>query len=346
LPARARPVSGARGGRRFFSPEWRVFLSPMRSYLDFEKPVAELEAKIEELRAMQAEGEAVAIGDELARLEAKAAQALKDLYANLTPWQKTQVARHPERPHCLDYVAGLLTEFTPFAGDRKFGEDAAIVGGFGRFRGESVCVIGHEKGSSTESRIKHNFGMARPEGYRKAARLMGMADRFGIPVVSLVDTAGAYPGIDAEQRGQAEAIARSTQACLELGVPNVAVIVGEGGSGGAIAIATANRVLMLEHAIYSVISPEGAASILWHDSAKAQDAATGMKITAQDMARFGVIDAIVGEPTGGAHRDAGAAIAATGEAIATALTGLGNLDRGEVRRHRREKFLALGRTLS
>ena len=317
----------------------------MRSYLDFEKPVAELEAKIEELRAMQAGGDAVAIGDELTRLEAKAAQALKDLYANLTPWQKTQVARHPERPHCLDYVAGLLTEFTPFAGDRKFGEDAAIVGGFGRFRGESVCLIGHEKGSTTESRIKHNFGMARPEGYRKAARLMGMADRFGIPVISLVDTAGAYPGIDAEQRGQAEAIARSTQACLALGVPNVAVIVGEGGSGGAIAIATANRVLMLEHAIYSVISPEGAASILWRDTAKAQDAATGMKITAQDMVRFGVIDAIVGEPTGGAHRDAGAAIAATGEAIATALTGLGNLDRDEVRRHRRDKFLALGRTL-
>jgi acetyl-CoA carboxylase carboxyl transferase subunit alpha len=217
----------------------------MRSYLDFEKPVAELEAKIEELRAMQAGGDAVAIGDELTRLEAKAAQALKDLYANLTPWQKTQVARHPERPHCLDYVAGLLTEFTPFAGDRKFGEDAAIVGGFGRFRGQAVCVLGHEKGSSTENRIKHNFGMARPEGYRKAARLMGMADRFDIPVISLVDTPGAYPGIDAEERGQAEAIARSTQACLELGVPNVAVIVGEGGSGGAIAIATANRVLML-----------------------------------------------------------------------------------------------------
>jgi acetyl-CoA carboxylase carboxyl transferase subunit alpha len=318
----------------------------MRSYLDFEKPVAELEAKIEELRAMQAGGDAVAIGDELARLEAKAAQALKDLYANLTPWQKTQVARHPERPHCLDYVAGLLTEFTPFAGDRKFGEDAAIVGGFGRFGGTAVCVIGHEKGSSTEGRLKHNFGMARPEGYRKAARLMGMADRFDIPVISLVDTPGAYPGVDAEERGQAEAIARSTQACLELGVPNVAVIVGEGGSGGAIAIATANRVLMLEHAIYSVISPEGAASILWRDTAKAQDAATSMKITAQDMARFGVIDTIVGEPTGGAHRDADAAIAATGEAIATALVSLGNLDRDEIRRHRRDKFLALGRALS
>jgi acetyl-CoA carboxylase carboxyl transferase subunit alpha len=318
----------------------------MRSYLDFEKPVAELEAKIEELRAMQAGGDAVAIGDELARLEARAGQALKDLYANLTPWQKTQVARHPERPHCLDYVAGLLTEFTPFAGDRKFGEDAAVIGGFGRFRGEAVCVIGHEKGSTTEGRLKHNFGMARPEGYRKAARLMGMADRFGLPVISLVDTPGAYPGVDAEARGQAEAIARSTQACLELGVPNVAVIVGEGSSGGAIAIATANRVLMLEHAIYSVISPEGAASILWHDTSKAQDAATSMKITAQDMARFGVIDTIVNEPTGGAHRDAEAAIAATGEAIAGALVSLGNLDRDEIRRHRRDKFLALGRALS
>jgi acetyl-CoA carboxylase carboxyl transferase subunit alpha len=318
----------------------------MRSYLDFEKPVAELEAKIEELRAMQAGGNAVAIGDELARLEARAGQALRDLYANLTPWQKTQVARHPERPHCLDYMAGLLTEFTPFAGDRKFGEDAAVIGGFGRFRGEAVCVIGHEKGSTTEGRLKHNFGMARPEGYRKAARLMGMADRFGLPVISLVDTPGAYPGVDAEARGQAEAIARSTQACLELGVPNVAVIVGEGSSGGAIAIATANRVLMLEHAIYTVISPEGAASILWHDTSKAQDAATSMKITAQDMARFGVIDAIVSEPTGGAHRDIEAAIAATGEAIAGALVSLGNLDRDEIRRHRRDKFLALGRALS
>src|SRR5262245_53665142 len=317
----------------------------MRSYLEFEKPVAELEAKIEELRAMQAGGDAVAIGDELARLEAKAAQALKDVYANLTPWQKTQVARHPERPHCLDYVAGLLTEFTPFAGDRKFGEDAAIVGGFGRFRGEAVCVLGHEKGSSTESRLKHNFGMARPEGYRKAVRLMGMADRFGLPVISLVDTPGAYPGIDAEARGQAEAIARSTQACLELGVPNVAVIVGEGSSGGAIAIATANRVLMLEHAIYTVISPEGAASILWHDTAKAQEAATGMKITAQDMIRFGVIDRIVTEPAGGAHRDPAAAIAATGEAIAIALGELTGLDRETVRRQRREKFLAIGRAI-
>jgi acetyl-CoA carboxylase carboxyl transferase subunit alpha len=228
----------------------------MRSYLDFEKPVGELEQKIEELRAMQASGD-VSVADEIERLEAKAVQTLTELYENLTPWQKTQVARWPTRPHCLDYVAALITDFTPLAGDRKFGDDEAIVGGFGRFRGESVCIIGQEKGATTESRLKHNFGMARPEGYRKAVRLMDMADRFGIPVIALVDTAGAYPGIGAEERGQAEAIARSTDACLMLGVPNVAVILGEGGSGGAIAIATANRVLMLEHAIYSVISPEG-----------------------------------------------------------------------------------------
>src|SRR5712691_7528702 len=317
----------------------------MRSYLDFEKPVAELEAKVEELRAMAETGSAVAVGEEINRLEVKAALALKELYADLTPWQKTQVARHPQRPHCLDTIAGRIGNFIPLAGDRKFGDDPAIVGGFGRFRGESVCVIGHEKGSDTESRLKHNFGMARPEGYRKAERLMRMADRFGIPVLSLVDTAGAYPGIGAEERGQAEAIARSTNASLELGVPNVAVVIGEGGSGGAIAIATANRVLMLEHAIYSVISPEGAASILWRDTAKAQEAATGMKITADDMVRFGVIDQIVTEPPGGAHRDPAAAIASTGEAIANALVELSGLDRETVRRQRREKFLAIGRML-
>src|SRR6187200_2899988 len=237
----------------------------MRSYLDFEKPVAELEAKVEELRAMGESGDAVAISEEISRLETKAALALKELYADLTPWQKTQVARHPQRPHCFDYVNGLITSFIPFAGDRKFGEDSAIVAGFGRFRGESVCVIGHEKGADTESRIKHNFGMARPEGYRKAVRLMEMADRFGLPVITLVDTAGAYPGIGAEERGQAEAIARSTDACLSLGVPNVAIVTGEGMSGGAIAITTANKVLMFEHAIYSVISPEAASSILWRD---------------------------------------------------------------------------------
>jgi len=317
----------------------------MRSYLDFEKPVAELEAKVEELRALESGESAVAISEEIGRLEAKAAQTLKDLYAGLTPWQKPQVARHPERPHCLDYVAALITDFAPLAGDRKFGDDEAIIGGFGRFRGDSICVIGHEKGSSTESRLKHNFGMARPEGYRKAERLMDMADRFGIPVLSLVDTAGAYPGIGAEERGQAEAIARSTDACLNLGVPNIAVIIGEGGSGGAIAIAAANRVIMLEHAIYSVISPEGAASILWRDTAKAQEAATNMKITALDLTRFGVIDQIVTEPLGGAHRDPPAAIASTGEAIAGALDELKGLDRETVRRKRREKFLAIGRSI-
>jgi acetyl-CoA carboxylase carboxyl transferase subunit alpha len=317
----------------------------MRTYLDFEKPVAELEAKVEELRAMAAAGNATDIADDIGRLETKAAQALRALYAELTPWQKTQVARHPQRPHCLDYIQALVPEFIAFAGDRKFSEDEAIVGGFGRFRGESICVIGHEKGSSTESRLKHNFGMARPEGYRKAVRLMEMADRFDIPVLALIDTAGAYPGIDAEERGQAEAIARSTDACLNLGVPNVAVILGEGGSGGAVAIATANRVLMLEHAIYSVISPEGAASILWRDTTKAQDAATNMKITAADLTVFGIIDGIVTEPIGGAHRDPAAAIAATGEVVAKAFAELKGLDRETVRRQRRDKFLAIGRGL-
>jgi acetyl-CoA carboxylase carboxyl transferase subunit alpha len=318
----------------------------MRSYLDFEKPVAELEAKVEELRAMQAAGNGADITDDIGRLETKAALALRDLYAELTPWQKTQVARHPQRPHCLDYIAALVPDFIALAGDRKFGEDEAIVGGFGRFRGESICVIGHEKGSTTEARLKHNFGMARPEGYRKAVRLMEMADRFDIPVLCLVDTAGAYPGIDAEERGQAEAIARSTEACLNLGVPNVAVILGEGGSGGAVAIATANRVLMLEHAIYSVISPEGAASILWRDTTKAQDAATNMKITAADLTEFGIIDGVVTEPIGGAHRNPAAAIAAAGEAVANAFADLKGLDRDAVRRKRRDKFLAIGRGLA
>jgi acetyl-CoA carboxylase carboxyl transferase subunit alpha len=318
----------------------------MRSYLDFEKPVAELEAKVEELRALQAEGDAIGVGEEIGRMQAKAAAALEDLYATLTPWQKTHVARHPQRPHCLDYIAALLTEFVPLAGDRKHGDDPAIIGGFGRFRGDSVCVIGQEKGSDTDSRLKHNFGMARPEGYRKAVRLMTMADRFDIPVIALIDTAGAYPGIGAEERGQAEAIARSTEACLEIGVPNVAVIIGEGGSGGAVAIATANKVIMLEHAIYSVISPEGAASILWRDTARAQDAASAMKITAQDLARFGVVDSIVPEPIGGAHREPAAAIMATGEAIAAALAELRQLDRAAIVRHRRDKFLAIGRALT
>src|SRR6201747_1840626 len=315
----------------------------MRSYLDFEKPVAELDAKVEELRALAAGGSD--IGEEISSIEEKSVQALKDLYASLTPWQKTLVARHPQRPHLGDFIDALITEFTPLAGDRKFSEDPAIVGGFGRFRGDSICIIGHEKGSSTESRLKHNFGMARPEGYRKAERLMQMADRFGIPVLSLVDTAGAYPGIGAEERGQAEAIARSTDACLSLGVPNVAVIIGEGGSGGAIAIATANRVLMLEHAIYSVISPEAASSILWRDGTKAQEAATSMKITAQDMLRFGVIDSILKEPSGGAPRDPAAIIATTGDAIAQAFNDLRGLDAAAIRQQRRQKFLDIGRKL-
>jgi acetyl-CoA carboxylase carboxyl transferase subunit alpha len=317
----------------------------MRSYLDFEKPVAEIEAQLDELRAVETPESTPAIREEIGRLEAKAAQTLKDLYASLTPWQKTQVARHPDRPRCLDYVRTLITDFVALAGDRKFGDDEAIVGGFGRFRGESICVLGHEKGSTTEERLKHNFGMARPEGYRKAMRLMEMADRFGIPILSLVDTEGAYPGIGAEERGQAEAIARSTETCLELGVPNIAVIIGVGGSGGAIAVATANRVLMLEHAFYSVISPEGAASILWRDTAKAQEAATSMKITAQDLTRFGVIDRIVTEPIGGAHRDPATTIASTGEAIAHAIEELKGLDPDTVRKQRREKFLAIGRTI-
>jgi acetyl-CoA carboxylase carboxyl transferase subunit alpha len=256
------------------------------------------------------------------------------------------VARHPQRPHCLDYIAAMITEFVPLAGDRKHGDDPAVIGGFGRFHGESVCVIGHEKGSDTDSRLKHNFGMARPEGYRKAVRLMTMADRFDIPVIALIDTAGAYPGIGAEERGQAEAIARSTEACLEIGVPNVAAIIGEGGSGGAVAIATANKVIMLEHSIYSVISPEGAASILWRDTTRAQDAASAMKITAQDLARFGVVDTIVPEPIGGAHREPAAAVAATGEAIAIALAELRQLDRAAVVQQRRAKFLAIGRALT
>jgi acetyl-CoA carboxylase carboxyl transferase subunit alpha len=318
----------------------------MRSYLDFEKPVAELEAKIEELRAMQSSGDAIAINEEIGRIEVKAALALKELYGELTPWQKTQVARHPQRPHYVDYISGLITDFVPLAGDRKYGEDQAIVGGFGRFRGKSVCVIGQEKGSDTDGRLKHNFGMARPEGYRKAARLMGMADHFDVPVIALIDTPGAYPGIGAEERGQAEAIARSTEACLEMGVANVAAIIGEGGSGGAIALATANRVIMLEHSVYSVISPEGAASILWRDTSKAQDAASGMKITAQDLEQFGIVDTIVPEPSGGAHRDPAATIAATGHAIGDALAELRGLDRSTITRLRREKFLAIGRSVT
>jgi len=317
----------------------------MRAYLDFEKPVAELESKLDELRAIAAGGDHKGLADDIRKLEVKTQEALRTLYASLTPWQKTQVARHAERPHCVDYIRHLVTDFTPLAGDRCFGEDEAIIGGFGRFNGQSICVLGQEKGSDTESRLRHNFGMARPEGYRKAIRLMEMADRFRIPVLSLIDTAGAYPGIDAEERGQAEAIARSTEACLGLGSPNIAIVIGEGGSGGAVAIATANRVAMLEHSIYSVISPEGAASILWRDSTKAQDAATNMKITAQDLLKFGIIDQIIAEPVGGAHRDPQAAIASAGKVIEAAFAELSGRSAEELRTARAEKFLAIGRKL-
>ncbi len=315
----------------------------MRTYLDFEKPIAELESKVAELKAVAGDQHSVSIGEELAKLERKAREALEETYSGLTPWQKTQVARHPERPHFRHYIDALVEDFTPLAGDRFFAEDQAIVGGIGRLAGRSAMIIGHEKGSDTEGRIKHNFGMARPEGYRKAARLMEMADRFKLPVVSLVDTAGAYPGIGAEERGQAEAIARSTDTCLGLGVPIVAVIIGEGGSGGAVAIATANRVYMLEHAIYTVASPEAAASILWKDSTRAMDAATNMKITAQDLLKLGVIDGIIAEPIGGAHRDGSTVMRAAGETIAKALAAFDTLTPAEIRKQRREKFLSIGR---
>ena len=315
----------------------------MQSYLDFEKPVADLEGKIAELKALAATDQAVSIDEEVTRLTSRADEALLDIYRRLTPWQKTQVARHPQRPHFSDYVANLVTDWTPLAGDRKFGEDAALQAGFGRFNGQSVAILGQEKGSSTETRLRHNFGMARPEGYRKAVRIMDMADRFGIPLISFVDTAGAYPGIGAEERGQAEAIARSTERQLELGVPNLAIIIGEGGSGGAIAIATANRVLMLENAIYSAISPEAGASILWRDAAKAQDAANNMKITATDLLAFGVIDGIIPEPAGGAHRHHGDVMKNTAAAISQFLSSFpGTRSRLELREHRREKFLAIG----
>lgn len=319
---------------------------PMRTYLDFEKPVAELEAKVAELRELEGNEEGVSVGEEIARMEAKAGEALRELYEKLTPWQKTQVARHPQRPHFLDYASRLVEDFTPLAGDRKFGDDSAIIGGPARFRGRNVMLIGQEKGSDTQARLNHNFGMARPEGYRKAVRLMDMAERFDLPVISLVDTAGAYPGVGAEERGQAEAIARSTDTSLALGVANVAVILGEGGSGGAIAIAASNRVLMLEHAIYSVISPEGAASILWRDASRAQDAAVNMRVTAEDLQRFGVIDTVVPEPVGGAHRDPAATVSATGDAIERALSELAALSPDALRRDRRDKFLAIGRSLT
>jgi acetyl-CoA carboxylase carboxyl transferase subunit alpha len=312
----------------------------MPAFLDFEKPIAELRTRIDELRETEAD---VDIAAELARLEAKSDKLLRDTFAKLTPWQKTQVARHPERPHFKDYVAGLFDEFVPLAGDRAFGDDQAIVGGFAKFRGRRVMVLGHEKGDDTATRLRHNFGMGKPEGYRKAIRLVELADRFELPVVTLVDTSGAFPGIQAEERGQAEAIARSTEACLALGVPSVASIVGEGGSGGAVALAAANRVLMFEHAVYSVISPEGCASILWRTADKAPEAAEAMKITAQDLKALGVIDRIVPEPLGGAHRVPAEAIDNLGTAIEQALDELAGQGRDALRRGRRDKFLAMGR---
>lgn len=312
------------------------------NFLDFEKPIAELEGKIADLRHM-GDGDGINIAEEVSRLQAKADKRLREIYAKLSPWQKTQVARHPDRPHCLDYIEALVEDFQPLAGDRAFGEDHAVIGGIGRLNGRSVMIIGQEKGHDTETRVKHNFGMAKPEGYRKARRLMYMADRFGLPVVTLVDTAGAYPGVGAEERGQAEAIARSIEACLDIRVPLVSVIIGEGGSGGAIALATGNVVLMLEHSIYSVISPEGCASILWRSGDQAQAAAEALRLTAQDLHRLKVIDEVIAEPLGGAHRDRQAAMQAVGTAIERHLAGLVKDDRGVLRARRRDKFIAMGR---
>ncbi len=313
----------------------------MLTYLDFEKPIAALDQRINELRDTANAGE-IDIDPEVAKLEAKSAKLLKETYAKLTPWQKTQVARHPERPHFKHYVAGIAEDFMPLAGDRAFADDPAIIGGLARIDGRKVLLIGHEKGDDTASRLKHNFGMAKPEGYRKAIRLMQLADRFGIPVVSLVDTSGAFPGVQAEERGQAEAIARSTEQCLALGVPMIAAVVGEGGSGGAVAIAAANRVLMFEHAVYSVISPEGCASILWRTADKAADAAEAMRVTASDLQALGVVDRVVEEPLGGAHRAPSEAIANLKTAILEELDGLAKLDRAKLLEQRRAKFLAIG----
>ena len=313
----------------------------IRHFLDFERPVAELEGKLDELRRLATTGE-LNIADEVGRLQSSADRLLRQTYSRLTPWQKVQVARHPERPHCLDYIGGLITEFVPLAGDRAFAEDAAIVGGIGRFRGRSVLVLGTEKGADTEGRLRHNFGMGRPEGYRKARRLMRLADRFGLPVLTLVDTAGAYPGIDAEARGQAEAIARAIETCLDIKVPLVAAIIGEGGSGGAIALAAGNTVLMLEHAIYSVISPEGCASILWRSAEHAAEAAEALRLTAEDLRRLGIVDRIVAEPLGGAQRAPKAAVEQLGEAVDEALRPLLATDGNILRLQRREKFLAMG----
>jgi acetyl-CoA carboxylase carboxyl transferase subunit alpha len=317
----------------------------MYNYLDFEKPVADLEGQILELKKLAQEQGSVEMSDEIRRLEKRSADALKDIYRKLTPGQKAQIARHPDRPHCLEYIDRLFTEFTPLAGDRQFANDEALQAGFARFNGQPVAILGQEKGSDTKTRLKHNFGSARPEGYRKAVRIMEMADRFQLPLITLVDTAGAYPGVSAEERGQAEAIARSTAECLRLRVPVVSIIIGEGGSGGAIAIAVANRVYMLEHSIYSVISPEGAASILWHDSTRAKDAASNMRITAQDLFDLKVIDGIIPEPLGGAHRGKEAVIDAAGDMITASLRSMKDIDGETLKQERRQKFLQIGRNL-
>ncbi len=314
----------------------------MTQYLDFEKPLAEIEGKAEELRALARRNEEMDVDDEAKALDAKAAKMLQDLYRGLTPWRKCQVARHPDRPHCRDYIEALFNEYTPLAGDRNFADDHAVMGGLARFNDRPVMVIGHEKGNDTKSRIERNFGMARPEGYRKAVRLMDMAHRFGLPVITLVDTPGAYPGKGAEERGQSEAIARATGMCLKIGVPLVSVVIGEGGSGGAVAFATANRVAMLEHSIYSVISPEGCASILWKDAEKMREAAEALRLTAQDLKKLGVIDRIIPEPTGGAHRDRKKTISAVGAAIDGMLQDLKGLKPRQLITDRRQKFLDMG----
>ncbi|MEQ8902590.1 MAG: acetyl-CoA carboxylase carboxyltransferase subunit alpha [Roseovarius sp.] len=315
----------------------------MTNYLDFEKPLAEIEGKAEELRALARTSEGMDVEDEAGALDRKAAELLRDLYKTLTPWRKCQVARHPERPHCRDYIDALFSEYTPLAGDRAFGEDEAVMGGLARLDDRPVMVIGHEKGNDTKSRLTRNFGMARPEGYRKAVRLMEMADRFGLPVITLVDTPGAYPGKGAEERGQSEAIARATETCLGIGVPLVSVIIGEGGSGGAVAFASANRVAMLEHSVYSVISPEGCASILWKDAEKMREAAEALRLTAQDLIKLGVADRIIDEPLGGAHRDPAATIKAVGKTITAMLSELAKKDRKALITDRRQKFLDLGK---
>ncbi len=313
----------------------------VHSFLDFEKPIAELEGKIEELRHLS-DASDIKIADEVQRLQSRIDRTLRQTYSKLTAWQCVQVARHPNRPHCLDYINRMVDSFTPLAGDRAFAEDAAIIGGLGRFRGRSIVIMGQEKGAEIESRVKHNFGMARPEGYRKAQRLMRLAEQFGLPVVTLVDTPGAYPGIGAEERGQAEAIARTVEMCLGLRVPMVSVVIGEGGSGGAIALAAANVVLMLQHAVYSVISPEGCASILWRNGEHAQEAAEALKLTADDLLKLGVIDTIIPEPLGAAHRRPTDTVEAVADAIDAALEGLAGLDGDELRKKRREKFLQIG----